>query len=200
MILVFRFVFMIASLTPTPAARAAIISSGPVSHAIPLDFDGLYFNPFSGLTAFGQPATWTTEPWINPFFGGVYIGYSGQLSPLITGTDQIVNVPVGTLIGGSGGFASGQGGSSTHLGADPGKFVLGMPGYIGFAMRSGPAAATQYGWMEIEIHNTGPGSIRHWAYDDTPGTPIQAGAVPELATTLLLTIGAALALRRRRCV
>lgn len=197
----FPLVFMIANLAAITAARATIVFSGSPTLAIPLDFDGFYFNPFSGVTAFSQPATWTTQPWINPFFGGLYIGYSGQLLPLITGTDQIVNVPVGTLIGGGGSFAPGQGGSSTHTGADPGKFVLGMPGYIGFAMKTAPTAATQYGWIEIEIQNTGPGSILRWAYEDTPGTPLQAGAVPEPATTVLtLTGSAALALRRRRHV
>ncbi len=181
---------LFASLVATTAARSAIVVGGPVPRAIPQDFEGVYFNPFTGAASGSHPGTWATAPWINPFFGGVYIGTNGLLLPAITGSDQILNLPVGILIGGDGmSFAEDQSGSTTHLGEGIGNFVLDVPGYIGFAMQSEPSAPTQYGWLEIEIHNTGPGSILAWAYEDTPGTPIQAGAVPEPAATLLTLTG-----------
>jgi hypothetical protein len=199
----FRFfpIWLAVTFAVGSSMPAAVVYSGPVTLPIPLNFDGIYLNPFTGSTAGTEPASWATAPWINPFFGGVYIGTNSLFRPAITGADQIVNLPAGTLIGSGLSFSPGQSGSISHLGAGPDQFVLGVPGYIGFAMQSVPAGPTLYGWLKIEIKNTGPGSILGWAYENTPGASIQSGAVPEpTAAFLSLASAAVLTWRRRRVV
>ena len=166
---------------------------------MPLTLDGLYLNLYTGVATGTYPADWNTAPWLNPFFGGVDIASSALLRPVITGADQILSLAPGTVIGSGSNFALGESGSSTHLGAGAGQFTRGVPGYLGFAMQTAPASPTYYGWLQIEIHNTGPGVILGWAYQDTPGTAIPAGIVPEPACAgLLVMAGAAVALRRHR--
>ena len=187
-------------LIAAPATRAATIFSGILDLPIPLDFEGEYLRLDTGATAAALPADWATAPWINPFFGGVDIGNSPLLRPVITGADQILNLAPGTLIGSASNFAAGESGSSTHVGLGLGQFALGVPGYLGVAFRSTAAGPDYYGWMQIQISNTGPGKIICWAREDVSGAPIQAGAgaVPEPGTALLSLMGAGLALRRRR--
>ena len=187
-------------LIAAPATRAATIFSGILDLPIPLEFEGEYLRLDTGATAAALPADWATAPWINPFFGGVDIGNSPLLRPVITGADQILNLAPGTLIGSASTFAAGESGSSTHVGLGLGQFALGVPGYLGVAFRSTAAGPDYYGWMQIQISNTGPGKIICWAREDVSGAPIQAGAgaVPEPGTALLSLMGAGLALRRRR--
>lgn len=186
-------------LVTAPAGRAAsIVYSGPLNIPVPLNLEGLYLNLYTGVATGTYPADWNTAPWLNPFFGGVDIGTSALLRPVVTGADQIVNLPGGTSIGTGSNFVLGESGSSTHVGAGAGQFALGVPGYLGFAMQSAPANPTFYGWLQIEIHNTGPGAVLGWAYQDTPDTPIPAGLVPEPGTTALLVVGLCGLLRRRR--
>ncbi|MCE9609421.1 MAG: PEP-CTERM sorting domain-containing protein [Chthoniobacter sp.] len=186
-------------LVTTPAGRAATVYSGPLSIPVPLNLEGLYLNLTSGVATGSYPADWNTAPWINPFFGGVDIASSTLLRPVITGADQIVSLPGGTSIGTGNNFALGESGSSTHVGAGAGQFTLGIPGYLGFAMQAAPASPIYYGWLQIEIHNTGPGTVLGWAYQDTPDTPIPAGLVPEPAGAALFFLGLGLlGLGRRR--
>lgn len=195
-----RLLLLLLPLIPvaTPASHAAILYSGIQNLAIPLNLNGLYLNLFTGVTAGTQPGDWNTAPWFNPFFGGVFIGTDAVLRPVITGADQIVKLPAGTTIGGGSTFATGESGSTTHVGAGEDQFQFGTPGYLGFAMQTAPAGPDYYGWIQMEIDNTGPGKIISWAYEDASGTPIQAGAVPEPGTVLLALTGAGLALLRRR--
>ena len=187
-------------LIAAPATRAATIFSGILDLPIPLDFEGEYLRLDTGATAAALPADWATAPWINPFFGGVDIGNSPLLRPVITGADQILNLAPGTLIGSASNFTAGESGSSTHFGLGLGQFAPNVPGYLGVAFRSTAAGPDYYGWMQIQISNTGPGKIICWAREDVSGAPIQAGAgaVPEPGTALLSLMGAGLALRRRR--
>lgn len=53
-------------------------------------------------------------PWFNPFFGGVFIANGDLLRPVITGTDQVVNLAAGTMIGATSNFVVGESGSTCY--------------------------------------------------------------------------------------
>ena len=155
-----------------------------------------------GVTNTTFPANWSTEPWLNPFFGGVDIANSPLLRPIITGTDQILNLAPGTIIGSTSNFVAGESGSSTHVGNGPGQFTLGTPGIIGFAFDMSVGGPDLYGWLRIDINNTSPGTIVDWAYQTTPGASIIATQTPEPCPMILAGAGFAvsIAFLRRRVV
>lgn len=184
-----------------PAARATIVYSGVQNIPIPLSSGGVYLNVQSGTTAASEPATWATEPWINPFFGGVAIGNSVSLLPVITGADQIVNLALGTPINNGSGFVSGESGSSTHTGPALNQFQIGVTGYIGYKFQwPGGGGQDYYGWMGINVNNAGAGAIVNWAVQNTPNASIQAGVtgVPEPGTVIFGMACAAVGLFRRK--
>ena len=58
---------------------------------------------------------------------------------------------------------------------------------------------THYGWMEIYNYpDVASGQVLAWAYESSPHTPIEAGAVPEPPSWTLLIIGAMFAFDHRR--
>ena len=197
-----RFLLLLLPLAATPAVAATIIYSGIQNVPIPLDPVGAYLRLDTGATATAYPVDWDTAPWINPDFGGTRIFNSPLLRPIITGTDQILNLAPGTLIGSASNFVAGESGSDKHFGTGPGQFAQNVPGYLGVAFRSTVGGPDYYGWIQMQISNTGAGKIISWAYDDAPGTPIQAGntgVVPEPGVLALLALagGAVLGLLRR---
>jgi hypothetical protein len=205
----FRTRLIVLSVIPVllvlPRARAAVIYSGVQDIAIPNTFDGLYLNVMNGMFMNTDPGAgpWSSQPWINLFFGGTVIGSSDHLRPVITGPDQIVNLPMGTLVDGTDSFALGESGSATHVGSGPGLFSLGQEGLIGFVIGSGGGGTPLYGWMRLIIRNTGSGTVKDWAYDSTVGAPIPAGFtgtsfVPEPSRLLLLALGLIVTTMRRR--
>lgn len=200
-------VFLLALLTAAEPVGAAVVYSGVQNIAIPQNFNGVYLNIVSGTTAFSQPDTWNTAPWLNPFFGGVGIANSALLMPVMTGADQIVNLPALTSIGSGSNFALGESGSATHTGPAANQFQAGLPGFIGYKWQIPGGSADYYGWLRINVNNGGAGTIIDWAYDNTAGTGIDAGIgspipVPEPAQAcqfmLLASSGAGLLARRRR--
>ena len=184
----------------TSAAHAGVIYSGIQDVPIPLNFEGEYLRIDTGTTSGAYPANWDTAPWINPFFGGVYIGNSPLLRPIITGTDQILNLAAGTVIGSEGNFVAGESGSTTHVGSDPGQFALNVPGYIGVDFQTTTGGPDYYGWIKMTISTTGAAKINSWAYENASGTAIEAGAVPETGTACfgLLLLAVSLCRRNRR--
>ena len=202
-----RLLIFLSALLPVtmPAGRAAIVYSGVQDIAIPQDFNGVYLNIVTGATAFSQPGTWNTESWLNPFFGGVGIGNSVLLLPLITGADQIVKLASGVTIGSGSNFALGESGSSTHVGPAANQFQIATPGFMGFKWQPPGGGFDYYGWLKVEVNNVGVGKITDWAYESTSGTSIQAGAgavapILEPGTVLfgLVLLGVGLARQRRR--
>ncbi len=189
-------------LAPVPKVRAAIFYSGVQNVPIPQNLEGEYLRIDTGVATGTYPGDldWAAQPWINPFFGGVAIGNSALLRPIITGMDQILNLAPGTVIDATGNFVAGESGSSTHVGPGAGQFQLGVPGIIGFVFEPTAGGADYYGWLGIEIDNTGAGRIIDWAYNDTPGASLEAGAiVPEAGTALFgLAVLAMAGSRRRR--
>lgn len=190
------FLFAVAS------ARAAVVVT-TLNTAIPLTFDGLYLNPYTGATSTASSVPdWNTSPWINPFFGGVYIASGDLLLPVITGTDQIVNLAAGTVIDASLAHALAESGSGTHFGTGAGQFQAGVPGYIGFRMQPVAGGPVHYGWIKATLSNSGAGLIESYAYESTPGEAIAAGAMasgaPEPSRAMLLLAGAIWGLLVRR--
>ena len=192
-----KYLLLLFAMSIVPLSRASnIVFSGLRNLSIPQSDAGIYLNPFSGATASSQPADWDTAPYINPFFGGIAIGNDAKLQPVIigsdnSGSDQIADLSFGTSIGVGSDFATAgsDSGSDTHTGSGPNLFPIGTPGYIGFALEEG--ASTYYGWMQIDINNTGAGTIVDWAYDSTPNESIKAGSVPDSGSTIGL-LGVAL--------
>jgi len=186
-----------------PAVRAAVVYSGVEDIAIPQNFAGVYLNISTGATAPSEPGTWSTAPWLNPFFGGVGIGNSALLQPIVTGTAQIVNLPAGTTIGAGANFVLGESGSSTHVGPAANQFQPGVEGYIGYQFQlPGGGGADYYGWLGIQVNNAGAGTITDWAYQNTPGAGVAAGSllvVPEAGTALPgIALCGVYLMRRRR--
>lgn len=192
------FLFLLLSAS---VSHAAIIYSGVQNIAIPTTFDGVYLNMDNGSTSTNPITGWD----INPFFGGYGVANSASFQPVRVGTgieDALLNLDAGAYIGSTSVFASGDGGSATHTGTDPGQFALGTPGYIGFRFLKDNTSGPYYGWMRVTFTaNTTGGLIHSWAYDDSGGS-ILAGAlltVPEPGRASLVALGfVGMLLRRRR--
>ena len=178
----FLLLLVLALLAATvPYGRASIVYSGIQNVPIPLDFNGVYFRIDTGVSTLVAPGDYNTAPWMNPFFGGVDIGNGALLRPVITGADQVLNLPAGTLISGASNFVAGESGSSTHVGGGAGQFQLNVPGYMGTTFRPTPGGLDYYGWVQMEINNAGAGKIISWAYEGVSGGSILAGQTPPSA-------------------
>jgi hypothetical protein len=191
------FVFFVLSV---PSLRAAVVYSGTVNIPIAQNFTGLYLNPLSGTTSGSHPGDWNTAPWLNPFFGGVYVGNDDLLRPVVTGADQIENLATGTMINGSSNMVAAESGSTTHIGAAANQFQLNTPGLIGFVMQPTTGGTLHYGWLLVTFHNSTSGMIHSYAYESTAGTGIAAGitGVPEPGRGVLVLAGLMLVMVRRR--
>jgi PEP-CTERM motif len=196
----FRFLLLFALAAATPASRATIVYSGVQDFPIPFTPEGSYLRIDTGATAGALPGDWATAPWINPFFGGVKIANSPLLRPVVTGSSQILNLTVGTVINGTSNFVAGESGSETHFGIGVGQFALNVPGYLGVTFRSTVGGPDRYGWIELQVSNVGSAKIISWAYENVSAVPIQVGATPEPGSLALLGCASAgvLALRRNR--
>ena len=198
-----RLIVLILALSAAfaPQGRAGLIHTSPAL-SVPLTFEGDYLNVATGATASSLPGDWDTAPWINPFFGGVYVANSPLFLPLITGTDQIVKLSAGALIDSTRTFALGESVSSTLA---PDQFQIGVPGLMGFKFQITPGEAYHYGWLRMTVNNTGAGEISDVAYESIPELAVLAGSlisVPEPSQALvILLLGvpcATLLVRRRR--
>ena len=177
---------------------AAIIYSGLQNIAISTSFDGTYLDVDTGLVVPVEGAGWD----INPFFGGEGIGNSPSFQPVRASTSissAVQNLAFGQMVTASSIYASGFAGSDSHIGLGPDKFISGDDGYIGFKFLTNGNDGPFYGWMRLNLSNTGAsGFIRDWAYDDS-GASISVGAVPETSSILAVTVGSlGFCFRRRR--
>lgn len=171
---------------------------------IPADSDGIYVNPVTGAILAVAPSAMNTASWLNLFFGGTAIGSTTYIAPAITsaatGNGDGLVLKLFTLqeIGPALDYAAGDNGSEDHTGSSPGQFQVGVPGFIGYAMRTGANGPVSYGWMRITVNNNGSGIIHDSAYQDTPGVAVLAGSVPEPATGVLMLLTAAAVIFSRR--
>jgi hypothetical protein len=184
-------------------ASAAVIYSGLQNIVITTgNFDGVYVDLQNTNNATNHGVSPVTGWDLNMFMGGVGEYNQANLQPVRANSGDsfslIQNLAFGTMINGSSTFASGIGGSDTdHIGFGAGKFEPGMPGYLGFRL-TGPGGP-MYGWVRMTLTFDDPGAMIHdWAFDDS-GASILAGMVPEPSRALLMLLGTAgMILRRRR--
>ena len=192
----------IAALAST--SHAAIVTSGLRDIVITATFTGVYLDLDGG--GGGLVAEEATGWDINPFFGGEGIANSPSFHPVaatLVLDAPVLNLTLGQTVNGASVFAStypgGYSSSATHIGTNPGQFISGSEGYIGFNFTPNGGGGPLYGWMRVELSNTGStGLIREWAYENS-GAAITVGAVPEPSAALSLLAGmAAFCYRRRR--
>lgn len=183
------------------SAPAAVIYSGVQNIPIATTFEGVYLDIDTGTTSASTITGWD----INPFFGGYAVGNSADFQPARTGTgvsDGIIALASGDVVDGTLAYATGEAGSSTHIGTGAEQFGAGSEGYLAFRFFTNNSDGPYYGWMRVTFTVNTPGGIIHdWAYDNT-GAAILAGSllgIPEPGRVVLLLIGIPLmALRRRR--
>jgi len=185
-----------------PSADATIIWSGPVAINIPSTTAGIYLNVVTGVfnTVPASVPGWDVNPFsatslsfFNPTApaGGVYV----VNTPGGTSATAPDNLPFGTLISSLSGFGSGAIETTGPLAAQ----LNSSNNLIGFrfvdATLNGGAVA--YGWMRISLGATTgaqPRAIVEYAYENTQGLGIAAGAIPEPSTMALFGVMAAGAL------
>ena len=132
-------------------AAGEVIYSNLLNTTIPVDsFTGVTITIDGGI--------------LNPFFGGAGVANNHLLQPVRTGTgglDTIRNLAVGSIIDAGLHYATGPGGSQTHVG--PANFIAGQEGYLGFKLNN-----EDYGWARVVFtNNTGGALIKDWAYDNS---------------------------------
>ncbi len=133
-----------------------------------------------------------------PYQGATVLFAPGQLVGFTNGLTYVSNLAAGTLISSSNIGPSFFGSMAYGANNPNAQFNNVMGAFLGFSFPSG--GNTLFAWMRVDINNTaGTFTIRDWAYESTPGTGIQAGAIPEPSSLGLLALGAAgLACYRRR--
>ena len=195
-----QLLILILGFIPASATHAAVIYSGLQNIPIATTFDGIYLDIDNASTSTSTILGWD----INPFFGGYALGNSASFQPVRASTSNmaaILNLAPGTPIDSLLDYATGEAGSSTHIGGGANQFTAGSQGYLGFRFNTNSNAGPYYGWMRVTFTvNTSGATIHDWAYDNTGGT-ILAGllAVPEPSRALLLMFAAtSLTLPRRR--
>jgi hypothetical protein len=183
------------------SASAAIVWFPSEDIPIPTTPSGVVVDLLTATATIGDDAAGAD---VNFFFGGFGIGNDADSSvgaptfqPVRIGTgflDSVDNLTVGTPVSAASTFASGYGGSASHI---PATFAAGSTGYLGFSLDTGSGLV--YGWMRVTLEaNAAPGVIHEWAYESNGGS-ILVGAVPEPGTSLLALFAlGGIALRRRR--
>lgn len=212
-----RVVAAAVGLLVTGAAQAVIVYSGPVNLTIPNTTVGLYLNVLDG-TSYTGPGTFPVVPGpganydFNVYGTSAWTlfspGTSGQSNTVPTTSRGYVsattggaalNLALGTLIGPASVFNTGLPSASA--------LTTGTPAIVGFRFRNEGAdlASTaddtvHFGWARLSLVAGSPGTLIDYAFESTPLTPIAAGVVPEPATWLMMGLGAAALVARRRRV
>jgi hypothetical protein len=191
--------------------KAAVVYSG--SQNLPVawdDLEGVYVNVVTGATATTWPSDFDQAPWINLTLGGYGVFNSELIKPVaVSGgasydpnqtTDYYLNLAEGTVLDSSDDFMENAFGSTNHAGliGDPGKFVEGTSGFMGFQFQDVVGGDTYYGWLRFTMDGSSFGTLQDWAFENTAGTGITVGAVPEPSAAMLALAGCGMALRRRR--
>lgn len=190
-----------SALTLAPDAEAAIIYSGlqniTVSNGITyLDLDGNAASDFFASAFTFGAAT-----------GSARLARLG-LNAVVYGPGAVRRLSSGATIGTAesfrgGGFLRNVYSGALLQGTWPGGSPTATTGFAGVQFDRG--GDTHFGWIRIQLQTGANGqptemTIVDWAWEDTAGTAITTGQVPEPSSVVLLGMGAAglAALRRRR--
>lgn len=176
------------------SASAEIVHFANQNRIINSDFNGLYLNVLTGAynTTGGGGATVTGGWHINPYGSTGLSWFQNAVNSVgyVQSAGALSNLAAGTAIGASSSF--GGAGTSANL-------TLNGTSIVGFRFNVG--TATHYGWFRIALAGTyggQPRSIVEWAYENTAGASINAGAVPAPGALALLGLAGFAGSRRRR--
>jgi len=199
-----HFVAAAATAVVAGGAQGAIIYSGVVNIAIPLNFDGVYLNVVTGATGTSGAGTpgWDINPygataltWFTPGTPAASHGLVRGQGSSTTFVDNLAGLS-NYVIDGS---ASQNYGTGTNETTGATAFVFNSSNNIvGFRFFNEATGAVNYGWMRLSLGASfgSTRSIVDYAYEDT-GAGIVAGAIPGPGAIALLGL-AGLAGRRRR--
>jgi hypothetical protein len=187
----------------------AIVYSGEQNLSVTWDdLEGIYVNLATGATAVAFPSDFDDAPWINLTLGGYGFFNSELVNPWTVSagatydpeltTDYYVNVAPGTLLGTTVTFTDLAFASTHHVGTGSDQFMPGQSGLLGFSFQEEVGGDTYYAWVRFIPDNSDEGILVDWAYNDAPGESIEAGAVPEPNSLLLLTAAGGVFVTRRR--
>ncbi len=193
---------------PPPEGFFGIGSGNPFTKSFDLDMNGTVDIEFvAGTDIFGffaqMPAT--TQVVVAPGYGIVPMQQGEVIGLTLNSTQH----PRASLISSSQEWMNFPGLANLSFGFNDGSDVVGGAwhdevtgvgdnGYLGVAFQGDNG--THYGWIHIEEFAGVGGWFYEYAYENTPGTGLIAGAVPEPSSVALFTIGAigAWTLRKRK--
>jgi hypothetical protein len=181
----------IASVMAAMPAHASIVYSGPVSIAIPDDFDGIYFNLVTGAGGSAPMADWDINPYTAAFSPDGFHLWGATTQTWFSSSGSISGpypLAAGTSIGGAA-TAFFRPGGGTNVGS---QVTLNAPNLFGVRFTNEAAGnAINFAWIEITFGDTASQrAITGWAYDSS-GAAIVAGVVPEPGTYALMLAGLA---------
>jgi hypothetical protein len=186
------------------SAHGTILWSGLVGGPNNITISTTFTGVFIDVDNLSNPSSPTQQTgWdLNAFFGGEGFASSARFQPARASNannSAIINLTTGSLVDSSLIYFNGAAGSDSHIGNNAGQFVSGSTGFIGFKLIDNSNNGPFFGWMRVNLSNTGAtGSIIDWAYE-TNGNPINVGVIPEPTSLALLALGGSLcAFRRNR--
>lgn len=172
-----------------PSVKASIVSSGPLTLAIPNTIDGVYINFVTGATGTSGGAVPGFD--FNPYSGtgGLLFYWGGDAGAVNGGVASTANGPylvlgAGSIVGPGSTFSQAANGANAETAA----FQAGVTGYLGVRFTNESTGATDYGYVHLQTTGaTGfPATILDYAYENT-GAAITV--VPEPTTTATLALG-----------
>ena len=187
------------------SANAAVVSSGPVSIAVPATIDGVYLNVLTGATgsAGSAVAGWDINPYSSTTLtfntpaaadtGGVV-----RLGSATTANTSVANLATGVLVGNLPGMWFSTGLASASTTAPVGRpFLLNSSNnFVGFRFLNEATNSIHYGYLRFQIGAAlTTRTIIEYGYESVAGASI---LVPAPGAVALLGVAGLVGTRRRR--